>query len=162
MLRKRHIFGDDIVRMGGAVNLLSNFFKEEPFWGNKPLFPPLGPSKELALMNYIEPLSDIYETEKEIVAKMEIPGVSKEDVKINATGEGIEIKCEKRDEIKEEDKKKGRYRFERNYSGFYRYFTLPENADLERIGANYSNGILELKIPKTAKQEKKGKEIKVK
>lgn len=112
MLRKRHIFEDDFASMK-MVDLFRNFFSEDPFWSNKPLFPPLSPSKELALMNYIEPLSDIYEKDREIVARMEIPGVGKEDIKINATEEGIEVKCEKKEEIKDEYKKKGRYRLER-------------------------------------------------
>jgi HSP20 family molecular chaperone IbpA len=162
MLRKRHIFGAEQVRVNSAVNLLSNFFRDEPFWSSKPLFPPLGPSKELALMNYIEPLSDIIETDKEIKAKMEIPGVKKEDIKINATEDGVEVKCEKSGEIEEEDKKKGRYRLERNYSGFYRYFSLPESANVDKIEADYKDGILELVIPKTKKESKKEKEIKVK
>ena len=161
MLRKRHIFGDDFASRR-MMDLFRNFFAEEPFWSNKPLFPPLSPSKELALMNYIEPLSDIIETDKEIKAKMEIPGVKKEDIKINATEDGVEVKCEKSGEIEEEDKKKGRYRLERTYSGFYRFFSLPENANVDKIEADYRDGILELLIPKTKKESKKEKEIKVK
>ena len=162
MLRKRHIVGDELMRFDDAVKLFQNFFREEPFWSNKPLFPPLSPSKELALMNFIEPLSDIYETDKEIIAKMEIPGVKKEGIKISATENGVEVKCEKAEELKEEDKKKGKYRLEMTYSGFYRYFSLPENADTDKINANYQDGILELNIPKTKKELKKEKVIKIK
>ena len=162
MLRRRHFSEDEFRGVNEIVKLFHNFFREEPFWSNKPLFPQLSPSKELALMNYAEPLADIYETGKEIVAKIELPGIDKDDIKIKATEDGIEIKGEKKDEIKEEDRKKGRYRLERSYSGFYRYFSLPDNADADNIDASYKDGLLEVKIPKTEKGIKKVKEVRVK
>ncbi len=164
MIAKRNlaVWDKEFAGANEMVKLFRDFFREEPFWSNRPLFPHLPLEKELALINYVEPLTDVAETEREIVAKIEIPGVEKEDIKINATEDGIEISAEKKDEIKEEDKKKGRYRIERSYSGFYRYFSLPENADSGKIEANYKNGILELKIPKIGKEAKKSKEVKVK
>lgn len=162
MLRRRHILEDEFRGVNEMVKLFRNFFREEPFWSNKPLFPQLSPSKELALMNYVEPLADIYETGKEVVAKIELPGINKEDISIRATDDGIEIKGEKKDEVREEDRKKGRYRLERSYSGFYRYFSLPDNADANKIDASYKDGLLEIKIPKTGKETKRIKEIKVK
>lgn len=166
MLAKRNlpmtVWDREFARANQMVKLMRDFFREEPFWSNKPLFPHLPVDKEFALINYVEPLTDVVESDSEITAKIEIPGVGKEDIKLNATKDGIEIQAEKKDEIKEEDKKKGRYKIERSYSGFYRYFSLPENADVDKIKANYENGILELKIPKTAKEQKKAREIKVK
>ena len=156
------VWDREFARADQMLRLFKNFFKDEPFWSNKPLFPHIPMDKELALINYIEPLTDVAETEKEIITKIEIPGVDKEDIRISAANEGIEITAEKRDEIKEEDRKKGRYRIERSYSGFYRYFSLPEYADFDKVEASYKNGILELRIPKTGREAKKGKEIKVK
>ncbi|MEM5793367.1 MAG: Hsp20/alpha crystallin family protein [Candidatus Aenigmatarchaeota archaeon] len=109
-----------------------------------------------------EPLSDILEDEKEMLIKMEMPGVEKDDIIITAKDGGLEIKVQRKDEYKEEDKKKGFYRFERRYSGFYRYFPLPDDADAEKISATYKNGILELKIPKKEGKSEKKKRIEVK
>lgn len=75
MLGRRHALEDEFRGVHDMVKLFRNFFREEPFWSNKPLFPQLSPSKELALMNYVEPLADIFETDKEVVAKIELPGI---------------------------------------------------------------------------------------
>ena len=162
MLSRKNMLSNDMRGMNGMVQLFRDFFRDEPFWSNKPLFPHMDPSKELALMNYMEPLADIIEDEDKVTAKIELPGMDKEEIKINATEDGIEIKCEHKAEIKDEQKKKGRYRIERNYSGFYRYFSLPDNVDAGSITAKYENGLLTLEIPKTKKPSKKSKEIKIK
>ena len=156
------VWGRDFTRANEMIRLFRDFFREEPFWSNKPLFPHLPLEKELSLIDFVEPLTDVCETKQEVMVRMEIPGVEKEDIQIHASSGGIEIKAEKKDEIKEEDKKKGRYRVERSYAGFYRFFSLPDNAEADKIEANYKNGILELRIPKTEQEIKKGKEIKVK
>ena len=164
MLAKRNltVWNKEFARSNGMIRLLGGFFREEPFWSNRPLFPHLTLEKEIAFIDYIEPLTDIYDTEKEVKARIEIPGVEKGDIRISAVEGGIEIKVEKREESREDDRKKGRYRIERSYSGFYRYFSLPDSADTEKIEAGYKNGILELRIPKTVKETKKVKEVEIK
>ncbi len=107
------------------------------------------------------PLTDIIEKDKEIIAKVEMPGINKEDIEINATDEGIEIKGETSEKLEKGDKKKGWHRIERRYTGFYRYIGLPEGADIEKIDASYKNGILEIHIPKKESKKKKAKKIKV-
>ena len=64
--------------------------------------------------NFRKPLTDIWETENEVVASIEIPGVDKKDIDINLTEDKLEIKVEKKHE--KEDKKKGMYRLERSYA----------------------------------------------
>jgi len=109
---------------------------------------PINSAQTAALQGYRRPVMDLYETDKEIVSVLEIPGVTKDDIKVNATDEGIEIKVEKKAEKKEGDPKKGFYRMERSYSCFYRYVPMPKNADLPKLDASYREGILELKVPK--------------
>ena len=109
---------------------------------------------------YRRPLMDIYETDKEIVSSLELPGVAKEDIKVSAAEDGVEIKVEKKAEKKEEDPKKGFYRMERSYAGFYRYVPMPKNADLSKLDASYKEGILELRVPKLEQKPAK-REIKV-
>ncbi|MBU1121001.1 MAG: Hsp20/alpha crystallin family protein [archaeon] len=108
--------------------------------------------------SFMRPLSDVWEDEKNVYASVELPGLRKEDIDINVTDEGIEVKAEKKAENEEKDK--NYYRLERNYAGFYKFIALPENVDSEKAEASYSDGILEVKIPKTEKTESK-KKIKV-
>ncbi|MDK2849912.1 MAG: hypothetical protein PWP03_23 [Candidatus Woesearchaeota archaeon] len=121
-----------------------------------------GRKNEWVPADYREPLADIFETDKEIIATIELPGVDKKDIDVNLRDDGLEIKVEKKDEHKQEDKKKGFYRIERRYSGFYRFIPLPEYADRSKIDATYNNGVLELRIPKIKNTKNKGNKIPVK
>jgi HSP20 family protein len=63
-------------------------------------------------------------------------------------------------ECKDEDKKRGMYRYERKYSGFYRFIALPDGVDTDSIKASYKNGVLEVRVPKT-EEKKKSRKVKV-
>ncbi len=112
--------------------------------------------------DYKRPVADIWETDNAIKAVIDMPGVNKEDIKINVKDDGLEIKAEKKEEKKLD--KKGIYREERRYTGYYRFIPLPANAIPEKTEAEYKNGVLELTIPKKEeeKKEDEGKTIRVK
>ncbi len=112
--------------------------------------------------DYKRPVADIWETDNAIKAVIDMPGVNKEDIKINVKDDGLEIKAEKKEEKKQD--KKGIYREERRYTGYYRFIPLPANAIPEKTEAEYKNGVLELTIPKKEedKKEDEGKSIRVK
>ena len=59
------------------------------------------------------------------------------------------LSTRKKNESKKEDSKKEIFRSERSYSGFYRYFSLPQNAKSDQMQAKYENGLLEIVIPKS-------------
>ncbi|MFA5382903.1 MAG: Hsp20/alpha crystallin family protein, partial [Candidatus Micrarchaeia archaeon] len=86
---------------------------------------PLITSGNNQLMNYSAPLSDVIEKENEIVYIIDIPGVEKKDIELEVIGNKLEIKTEKKEEIKREAE--GYLRYERSYNGFRRSFILPEN-----------------------------------
>ncbi len=111
--------------------------------------------KKNALMR--SPLTDLEETDKEVIAKFEIPGVDKKDIQLNITQDKIEVKVEKKQETKV--KKKGFYREERSYRGFYRAMALPSEVAPEKAKAKYKDGVLELTIPKTEAKKKNKIEI---
>ncbi|MGM5480193.1 MAG: Hsp20/alpha crystallin family protein [Nanobdellota archaeon] len=92
------------------------------------------------------PLTDMWEENNTIRAQVELPGVNKKDININVNDNGVEVSVEK--ENKKEEDKKGYYRCERSYSGYYRQFPLPQNADTDNIDASYKDGVLEMTIPK--------------
>ena len=112
----------------------------------------LGERPALRAPEVRQPFADIMDTGKEIKVTVELPGVDKEDIKINATENMLEIRAEVK---REEEEKRGDYlRKERSYRMFQRSFSLPAEVDPSRAKATYRNGILEVTLPKV-KEEKR-------
>jgi HSP20 family protein len=104
------------------------------------------------------PAVDIYEDDSAYVIKAELPEVTQDDVKVSLDENTLAISGERR--IENEEKREGYHRVERAYGEFYRSFTLPPNANVEAISAQFKDGVLRLSIPK--KEEAKPKRIEVK
>jgi HSP20 family protein len=103
------------------------------------------------------PSINITEEKNNYVVEMAAPGLKKEDFNIDVDKDLITISCEKETETTSEDgkDKNGNYtRREYNYSSFSRSFTLPENADGQKIKAKYVDGILKLEIAKNEESNK--------
>lgn len=103
------------------------------------------------------PSVDISETEDEVVVTAELPGMSKEDIKISLQDNVLYLKGEKKQE--KESKGKNFHRIERRYGSFQRAFSLPVAVITDKIKANYRNGVLTIRLPKA--EEAKPKEIPV-
>jgi HSP20 family protein len=103
------------------------------------------------------PAVDIFEGENDYVIKLELPEVSREDVKVNLHERTLTISGERK--IENEDKRDGYHRIERSYGQFYRSFTLPPNVNPEAINAQFKDGVLRLTLPK--RDESKPKQIDV-
>jgi len=163
-MKGRYTLWDEMRRMQEQMDsVFDNFFSGEPFLGGQNLLEGPGRKRgELTTSNYKQPISDIYETDKEVVAEVEMPGLNKNDIKVQVSDQGIEIKAETKAETKHEDKKRGMYRFERNYSGFYRHFSLPNNVDANKANAEYKDGVLKITVPKLKIEEQKKKLLEVK
>ena len=101
------------------------------------------------------PAVDISETENDISIRADIPGMSKDDIKVIVHENVLTLKGERRSEKTEE--KTNYYRSERVYGSFYRSFSLPSMVNAGKIKANYVNGVLEVSLPKV--EEAKPKEI---
>ncbi|MDD5013164.1 MAG: Hsp20/alpha crystallin family protein [Candidatus Pacebacteria bacterium] len=102
------------------------------------------------------PKMDIYETEKEIVAEIEIPGIDPKNIDIEVGDSSLKIETKK--ETKKEEKNKGYFRKEISTGYYRRIVSLPESIKKEKAVADYENGILKIKIPKI----KEGKKLKIK
>jgi HSP20 family protein len=89
-----------------------------------------------------EPLADVVTTDKEVKVVVEMPGISKEDIKVNAFENKVEISTSEKAERK-----------------YHKTVELPPEADIDSVKSNYRNGILEITFNKKASP--KGKEIKV-
>lgn len=105
------------------------------------------------------PQIDISETDKEFIIKAEIPDVKKDDVKIDVDN-GVLTIHGKREQEKEEKGEKF-HRVERYYGSFVRSFSLPENVDENKIDASFKDGMLNLRLKKTAETKHKKIEVKV-
>jgi len=104
---------------------------------------------------YRRAFANYKETDKEFVIQVEMPGIDKEDIKLNVTDTGLEIKAEKKSEKEKGNKDREEYSYTRSYAGFYQAFDVPDNADLENIDASYKNGVLIIKLPKKSMPEHK-------
>ncbi len=92
------------------------------------------------------PLVNILEEEKEFVVEMAAPGMTKKDFNVSVENGMMTISAENKTET--EEVKKNFTRKEFSFNSFSRSFTLPENANEDKIDATYENGILKLHIAK--------------
>jgi HSP20 family protein len=106
------------------------------------------------------PVTDIYETSESYVFKVELPGVTKEDIKVELQGDNLYLRGERKKE--KEVKKEEYHRIERICGSFSRTFQLPKNADGQKITASMKDGILELRIPKLKETKTKAIPISIK
>jgi HSP20 family protein len=106
-----------------------------------------------------KPAVDIVEEDDAYVAKVELPGVSKDDVKITMQDSLLTIRGEKKEEKK--TKQGGAHRVERYYGSFQRSFSLPTSVKNDKIEAEYKDGILTINMPKAEDAKPKQIEVKV-
>ena len=89
---------------------------------------------------------EVMESDKEIVVRLEVPGMEKEDCRITIEGNMLYLSGEKRFERETQE---GTYHvMERAYGSFQRAIPLPSNVDKERAEATYKNGVLTVRLPK--------------
>jgi HSP20 family protein len=114
--------------------------------------------KEAMTVAEWSPLVDITEDEKEYVIKAELPDVKKEDIKLTVEDNVMSISGERKYEKEEKGKKY--HRVERAYGSFLRSFTLPDAADGSTVSAEYKDGVLNVRLPKSEKAKPKSIEVK--
>jgi HSP20 family protein len=104
------------------------------------------------------PAMDVSENDAHYTITVEIPGVRKDDVHVELRDDMLVIQGEKKSE-REEKKERGRY-VERSYGSFSRAFTLPSDADGDRLEASFKEGVLSVRIPR--REALKPKQIDIK
>lgn len=125
----------------------SELARIDPFRGLDEIFNQslLGPRLRSTGMT---PRMDVAETDQSYVVKAEIPGVKKEDIKVNVDGNQVSISAQT---MQESEQKQGNMLVtERSMGQYYRSFTLPQTVDDSTANAEYHDGILELTLPKKA------------
>jgi len=91
---------------------------------------------------------EVEETGKEIVVRVEMPGMEKEDCRIAIEGNMLYLSGEKR--FQRDDVGSTYHVMERAYGSFQRAIPLPRNVDTDKADASYKNGVLTIRMPKTA------------
>ncbi len=102
--------------------------------------------------NCCSPNVDVYETDKSYILEFELPGFSKEDIKINLEENVLSVESEKK--FEEEKKDRNYHIVERKFGSFKRQFTIPENGDRDSVNAKFKDGILEITIDKKQEEAK--------
>ena len=134
-------------------NRLNRLF-EEPFGALMPV------GEEFLPLTTWTPACDIYETDKDIVIKAELPEVEKKDVFVSLENNLLTIRGERK--FNEETKRENYHRVERRYGEFIRTFTLPAFIDPAKINAEFKDGLLNIVLPKREEAKPKQIEVKVK
>lgn len=93
------------------------------------------------------PACDVEETDSHYLMSFDLPGISKDEVKIEVVENQLTIAGERKIERKEE--KNSRHLTERYYGSFKRVFTLPSTIDATKVEASYKDGVLQIALPKT-------------
>lgn len=104
------------------------------------------------------PRADMSETEDKYIVHMDLPGISKKDVKVNIEDNMLTISGERK--VDETEKGENFYRRERAHGSFYRSFTLPKPVKEGQIEATFKEGVLTINIPKSEKSKPHHIEIK--
>lgn len=108
------------------------------------------------------PAVNVAEAENEFHIELAVPGLKKDDFKINIEKDQLSISAEKKEVAPEDADEKKYNRKEFNYSSFTRTFTLPESADQGNVQAEYTDGILFIKVAKKEEAKIQVREIAVK
>jgi len=105
------------------------------------------------------PQLETFQRGNEFVVRADLPGLNKDDVKIDITDSAMTIEGERREEHEEE--REGFYRSERSYGSFYRMIPLPEGAISDSAKASFNNGVLEIVVQAPPREVSRGRRLEI-
>jgi HSP20 family protein len=103
--------------------------------------------------------TDVYETDKDLVVEMQVPGFKKEDIKISFQDDYLKV--EGKAEEEKEEKEKNYWRKEIRRGSFVRVIPLPRKVDPKKAKASFKDGVLKVSLPKIEEVKEVGEEIKI-
>ena len=143
---------DPFREMEDLSNRVSSIFGLAPLRGD-------GGREEALTVAQWSPVVDIIEDAKEYLIKAELPEMKREEVKVTVEN-GVLTLCGER-KFEHEEKGKKFHRIERSYGSYTRSFSLPDDADGEKVSAVFKDGLLQVHLPKNEKARPKSIEVKV-
>jgi HSP20 family protein len=115
------------------------------------------PSRDSGLFSGWSPALDVFDDKDNLVVKVELPGLKKDQINLSLHDGVLTISGERK--LEHETKEKGTFRSERYFGKFQRSVTLPAAVDANKVNAAYKDGILTVELPKA--EEAKPKQIAV-
>jgi len=143
-----HLFED--FAMEGSRLLPGFLTQRREFFGQEPGIATMGWS----------PKVDVLEREGHFVVRADLPGLSKENIKVDLNDDHLTIRGERTQEKKEE--REGRSYSECSYGSFYRSIPLPEGVDVSKATAEFRNGVLEITMPAPGLASHKTRQLEIK
>jgi HSP20 family protein len=153
---------------GGPLSMIRRVSEDmdrlfDAFGFGRGLFPSLG---ESALSGYGEgasslwaPHIEVFERDGKFFVSADLPGVKKEDVKVEITQDAVTIQGQRKQE--KTSSERGFYRSERSYGSFYRTIPLPDGANTENASATFRDGVLQIEI-EVPQQKSSGRTLEIK
>ena len=106
------------------------------------------------------PQLEVFERDNKFFVRVDLPGLKKEDVKIELTHDELTIEGERK--LDKEEKEEGFYRSERIYGQFLRQIAIPEHVKAEAAVATFKEGVLEIEMPTLPVPELKKRTLEIK
>jgi HSP20 family protein len=118
------------------------------------------PTRAFSGSAFWAPRIEAFQRGDEFIVRAELPGLKKEDVRVNVTDDSIVIEGERRDEF--ENTHGDVYHTERSYGSFYREVPLPEGAISDKADASFKHGVLEVKLKAPPSEVRRGRSVDIK
>jgi HSP20 family protein len=103
------------------------------------------------------PVTDVSETPESLTLRLEVPGLSREQLRIAVENNTLTVRGEKKQETSSEDETF--HRTERSFGAFERWFSLPAYVDTDTVKASLHDGVLSVTLPR--REEAKAREISI-
>lgn len=151
---------DDIERFfddfrGFKSPFFESNFRLLPLFERETMLPQLTETEDTPWYPQIE----VFEKENTFTVRADLPGMKKEDIKVELTDNALTISGERVEET--EEKREGFYRTERSYGSFNRSIPLPKGAKTDKANATFQNGVLEIKMD-VPEQQMNGQRLEIK
>ena len=107
------------------------------------------------------PAVEIEEKDGTYIAKADLPGLEKDKIQVQVTGNVLTLSGERSTEVSKEDEQKGYYASERSYGSFSRSIALPGPVDEGAVTADYKNGVLTITLPKSKGSGERARQVSI-
>lgn len=105
------------------------------------------------------PPVEMFERDNRLVVRAELPGLTRDDINVELSDDGITIEGERKNE--HEEKREGYYRSERSYGKFFRRIPVPDGVNAQNANATFSDGVLEITMPAPKHEQRKPRRLEI-
>ena len=105
------------------------------------------------------PQVEVIERDNRLIVRADLPGMTKDDVKVDIDDNSLVIRGERKTEHEEDEE--GYYRSERSYGSFYRRIPLPSGVKAEEASADFRNGVLEITMPAAKRTDAERRQLEI-